>query len=231
MHRHVGRAERAAYHDLRQSAHSDGTERAYRAGWCLATYIKATYHTATISSTACQPFGMEFHDAGAGSRRRGNRLEAAGWEVVHVTWRPDNLRLPRQPRSIPPRPAPEGRRAPASAAPPSAPAISTVPEPRASYCFSDEHANDLLERPVRYSGLPSSAAWSTAFTKFLAQKYTATRGRSPAKRGHDYRCCKVWSWISATMPGRTSRSSTPTGPTNRPRLPPAGRVDKRLICR
>ncbi len=199
-----------------------------------ATYIKATYHTATISSTACQPFGMNSTMQEQALAAEETAWKRQGWEVVHVTWRPGQSASSSAASIYSAAPGPGGAAAPpASAAPPSAPAISTGPEPRASYCFSDEHKPTIyLSDPFDTAGLPSSAAWSTAFTKFLAQKYTATRERSPAKTRPRLSLCKVWSWISATMPGRTSRSSTPTGPTNRPRLPPRrGRSTKRPICR
>ena len=140
-----------------------------------ATYIKATYHTATISSTACQPFGMNSTMQEQALAAEETAWKRQGWEVVHVTWRPGQSAGSSAASIYSAAPGPGGAAAPppAPAAPPSAPATSTGPEPRASYCFSDEHKPAIyLSDPFDTAGLPSSTAWSTAFTKFLAQKYS-----------------------------------------------------------
>jgi hypothetical protein len=137
-----------------------------------ATYIKATYHTATISSTSCQPFGMNSTIQEQALTAEENAWKRQGWDVVHVTWRPGQS-ASSSTSMYSAGPAPAGAAAPPpepAAAPP--PAATTGPEPRASYCFSDDRKPTIyLSDPFDTAGLPSSAAWSTAFTKFLAQKY------------------------------------------------------------
>ena len=139
-----------------------------------ATYIKATYHTATISSTSCQPFGMNSTIQEQALAAEETAWKRQGWDVVHVTWRPGQAASSSAASIYSAAPGPGG-----AATPPPAPAAqepppaSTGPEPRASYCFSDEHKPTIyLSDPFDTAGLPSGAAWSTAFTKFLAQKYT-----------------------------------------------------------
>jgi hypothetical protein len=141
-----------------------------------ATYIKAVYHTATISSTACQPFGMNPTIQQQALTAEENAWQRQGWEVVHVAWKPGQSASSSAASIYSAAPSPGGASAaapppaPAAAAPPAAP---TGTEPRASYCFSDEHKPTIyLSDPFDTAGLPSSAAWSTAFTKFLAQKYS-----------------------------------------------------------
>jgi hypothetical protein len=136
-----------------------------------ATYIKATYHTATISSTACQPFGMNSTIQEQALAAEENAWKRQGWEVVHVTWRPGHA-ASSSTSMYSAGPAPADAAAPPPASATEAPAAPTGPEPRASYCFSDDRKPTIyLSDPFDTAGLPSSAAWSTAFAKFLAQKY------------------------------------------------------------
>lgn len=140
-----------------------------------ATYIKATHHTATISSTACQPFSMNSTLQEQALTAEENAWQRQGWEVVHVTWKPGQSASSSAASIYSAAPGPGGAAAPpaapaAAAAPSAAP---TGPEPRASYCFSDEHKPTIyLSDPFDTAGLPSATAWSAAFTKFLAQKYS-----------------------------------------------------------
>ena len=81
-------------------------------------------------------------------------------EVVKVTdYAPDRAApAPSKPADAPPPPPP--------------PAAEQGPPPRASYCYSDDKKPTVyFSDPFDTAGLPSSSAWSTAFTKFLAQKY------------------------------------------------------------
>jgi hypothetical protein len=140
-----------------------------------ATYIKASYHTATVSSTACTPLPMNAAIQQQALTAEENAWQRQGWEVVHVTWKPGQSPASSAASLYSAAPSPAGAAAPPPAPAPAAPppAASTGPEPRASYCFSDEHKPTIyLSDPFDTAGLSSSAAWSTAFTKFLAQKYS-----------------------------------------------------------
>lgn len=137
-----------------------------------ATYIKATYHTATISSTSCQPFGMNSTMQEQALAAEETAWQRQGWQVVHVTWRPGQPSSSSAASIYSAAPGPGGAATPPPAPTAEAPVTPSGPEPRASYCFSDERKPTIyLSDPFDTAGLPSSAAWSTAFTKFLAQKY------------------------------------------------------------
>ncbi|HUA00208.1 MAG TPA: hypothetical protein VMB02_07755 [Candidatus Aquilonibacter sp.] len=140
-----------------------------------AAYVKATYHTATISSTVCQPFGPNSTIQEQALAAEENAWKRQGWDVEHITWRPGQSPGASSAASLysaapGPANAAAPAPAPAAAAPPPAPA---GPETRASYCFSDDRKPTIyLSDPFDTAGLPSAGAWSTAFTKFLAQKYS-----------------------------------------------------------
>lgn len=146
------------------------------------TYIKASYHTQTISSTVCQPLGMSAAMQEQMLAAEENAWKRQGWDVVHITWKPgQSASSGTSMYSAGPAPAdlptPAAANAPAPAAAPAAaaaaPAASSGPAPRASYCFSDEKKPTIyLSDPFDTAGLPSDKAWSTAFTKFLADKYS-----------------------------------------------------------
>jgi hypothetical protein len=97
-----------------------------------------------------------------------------GWEVVHVNWRPGQAgAAPGSAASLysaSPNPSGIGEAHTPSAQPTAA---SAAGEPSASYCYSDDRKPTIyFSDAFDTAGLPSSAAWSTAFTKLLAQKYT-----------------------------------------------------------
>ena len=150
------------------------SERTALAG-AWATYIKASYHSQTISATVCQPLGMNTAMQEQALTAEENAWKRQGWDVVHVTWKPGqsassgtSMYSAAPPPADLPTPAPAA--APAAAAPAAA---STGPAPRASYCFSDEKKPTIyLSDPFDTAGLPSDKVWSTAFTKFLAEKYS-----------------------------------------------------------
>ncbi len=138
-----------------------------------ATYIKSTYHLQTISSTACQPLSMNSTMQERVLAAEETSWKNQGWEVVQVNWRPGQAGAsPSSAASLySASPSPSGIGEPH--APSAAPAATSgAGQPSASYCYSDDR------RPTIYfsdafdtAGLPSSTAWSTAFTKMLAQKY------------------------------------------------------------
>jgi hypothetical protein len=96
-----------------------------------------------------------------------------GLEVVHVNWRPGQAgAAPGSAASLysaAPNPSGIGE-PPASSA---APAVTSgAGQPSASYCYSDDRKPTIyFSDAFDTAGLPSSTAWSTAFTKMLAQKY------------------------------------------------------------
>ena len=148
-----------------------GQRMAISGAW--ATYIKSTYHLQTISSTVCQPLSMNSTMQERVLAAEETSWKNRGWEVVQVNWRPGQAgaapssaaslyaAAPNPPGIAPPH-IPSGQPAVASGA----------PEPSASYCYSDDRKPTIyFSDAFDTAGLPSSAAWSTAFTKMLAQKY------------------------------------------------------------
>jgi hypothetical protein len=138
-------------------------ERATLTGaWTI--FVKANYHLDAVTSSVCQPLGTDSAMQQRIVVAELNAWQKKGLNVVQVKWIPGQA----------PKPADS---APAAAAPPPAPsapepAANQGPQPRASYCYSDE------KKPTVYfsdafdtADLPSSSAWSAAFAKFLTQKY------------------------------------------------------------
>lgn len=145
-----------------------------------ATYIKASYHSQTISSTVCQPLGVNTAMQEQVLTAEENAWKRQGWDVVHINWKPGqsassgtSMYSAGAPPADLPTPASAAAATPPPAPAAAAPAASSGPAPRASYCFSDEKKPAIyLSDPFDTAGLPSDKAWSTAFTKFLAEKYS-----------------------------------------------------------
>lgn len=138
-----------------------------------ATYIKSTYHLQTISTAACQPLSVNSTMQERVLAAEETSWKNRGWEVVRVNWRPGQSgAAPGSAASLysaAPSPAGVGEPHAPSAQPPVA---SGAPEPSASYCYSDDRKPTIyFSDAFDTAGLPSSTAWSTAFTKMLAQKY------------------------------------------------------------
>jgi len=142
---------------------------ALRGAW--AAYIRSTYHLDTTASITCQGLSPNSSVAEQSLAAEENIWKAQGWEVVQVTWKPSQTATSASAASLyAAAPMPGGAAAPAAAAAAAAPVAGD--KPSASYCFSD------VRKPTIYfsdafdtAGIPSSAPYSTAFTKFLAQKY------------------------------------------------------------
>jgi len=147
-------------------------------------FVKTGYRLETVAAAVCQPFGTD-----PAAQQRVLAAEQSGWQragmnVVQVNWSPGQSgntapRANTNPYATaePPKDAPP---AGAQAAPPPADA---GPQPRTSYCYSDD------KKPTVYfsdafdtADLPSSKAWSTAFSKMLAEKY-AYKGTVTCKDG------------------------------------------------
>jgi hypothetical protein len=135
------------------------------------TYIKTTYHLENTSSSVCQPFTMNPTYQEQALAAEETAWKRQGWDVVHLAWKPGEAASSSSGTSMYGTvPGPAG----AAAAPsPSTPAPAPQgPEPRASYCYSDAAKPTIyFSDPFDTADLPSSTAWSTAFTKFLGQKY------------------------------------------------------------
>ncbi len=138
-----------------------------------ATYIKATYHLTTISITRCDQLGVNPTMQERILTAEETSWKNQGWEVVHVNWRPGQAGAAPTPAAslYSATPSPPGIGEPhAPSAQPAA--ASGAGEPSASYCYSDDRKPTIyFSDAFDTAGLPSSAAWSTAFTKMLAQKY------------------------------------------------------------
>jgi hypothetical protein len=138
-----------------------------------AAYVKATYHLDNTGAAHCQRFGENNAVQEQALAAQENIWRNQGWEIVHVTWRPGQTGSSASAASLySAAPGPGGVGAPAAAGTPAPPQGD---QPSASYCFSD------VRKPTIYfseafdtAGMPSSAPYSTAFTKFLAQKYKYT---------------------------------------------------------
>jgi hypothetical protein len=138
-----------------------------------ATYIKSTYHLQTISTTACQPLSMNSTMQERVLAAEETSWKNQGWEVVHVNWRPGQAgAAPGSAASLysaSPNPSGIGEAHTPSAQPTAA---TGAGEPSASYCYSDDRKPTIyFSDAFDTAGLASSAAWSTAFSKILAQKY------------------------------------------------------------
>jgi len=127
------------------------------------TFVKANYHLETVASAICNPLSADPAIQQRILAAEANAWQKNGLNVVQVNWRPG--------QAANPAPAPPAK--PADAPPPPLPpAADQGPPPRASYCYSDDKKPTVyFSDPFDTAGLPSNSAWSTAFTKFLAQKY------------------------------------------------------------
>jgi len=144
-----------------------------------ATYIKSNYHLESTTSSHCQPLSTNPAMQEQLLTSEENAWKNQGWDVVHVTWRSGQAAAPPASASsiYQAAPMPGGAEAPAPANAPAAPGAATPAStdasgPRASYCYSDDKKPTIyFSDPFDTAGLPSDKAWSSAFSKFLAQKY------------------------------------------------------------
>ncbi|HXT86250.1 MAG TPA: hypothetical protein VN745_04425 [Verrucomicrobiae bacterium] len=148
-----------------------GQRTAISGAW--ASYIKSTYHLQTISTTGCQPLSVNSTMQERVLAAEETSWKNQGWEVVRVNWRPGQAgTAPGSAASLySASPSPPGIGEPHT--PSAQPAVASgAGEPSASYCYSDDRKPTIyFSDAFDTAGLPSSAAWSTAFTKMLAQKY------------------------------------------------------------
>jgi len=165
-----------------------GQAKALNGAW--GAFVQATYHLDKLSSATCNAFSAD-----PAVQQKVIATEHSAWskngvQVVDVNWQagqparsgPDPAKNPYAAAGspaagagadAPAKDAPSKDAGPADAPPAdAAPPADLGPPPRASYCYSDD------KKPTIYfsdafdtADLPSSKAWSTAFSKFLAQKY------------------------------------------------------------
>ena len=138
------------------------------------TYVKAQYHLDTISSAICQPFSSNPAIQERVLAAEENAWGKQGMNVVHVVWRPGQAASSNSGSGTSMYGTAAGPGGAAAAPPPpSAPPEPSGPEPRASYCYSDTAKPTIyFSDPFDTAGLPSDKAWSAAFSKMLAQKYS-----------------------------------------------------------
>jgi hypothetical protein len=139
-----------------------------------ATYIKSTYHLTTLSTTNCEQFGTNPTMQERMLAAEETSWKNQGWEVVRVNWKPGQAGDTSTAASLySAAPGPPGIGEPHTpSAAPTAASGAGAAEPSASYCYSDDRKPTIyFSDAFDTAGLPSSTAWSTAFTKFLAQKY------------------------------------------------------------
>jgi hypothetical protein len=166
----------------------DMSQRATLTG-AWGAYIKANYQLETVASSLCNPLGSDPATQQRVVAAEQNAWQKKGLNVVQVNWSPGRKENsasnpntnPYATAAPPADAAPKG--APAADAQAAPPPADAGPPPRASYCYSDE------KKPTVYFSdafdtvdLPSSTAWSTAFNKFLVQKY-AYKGIVTCKNG------------------------------------------------
>ncbi|MGA8768490.1 MAG: hypothetical protein WB559_15840 [Candidatus Acidiferrales bacterium] len=150
-----------------------------------SAYVRGAYPQQNFSTTLCNPGTADPANQQRVIAAEQSAWQRAGMEVVFVNWQPGQQPGNNAPKANtnpyattePPKDAPA---AGAQAAPPPA---DPGPQPRTSYCYSDD------KKPTVYfsdafdtADLPSSKAWSTAFSKMLAEKY-AYKGTVTCKDG------------------------------------------------
>ena len=154
-----------------------------------SAYVRGAYPQQNFSTTLCNPGTADPANQQRVIATEQSAWQRAGMEVVFVNWRrgssrettrPKPTRIRTRPRSLPKTRAGRRSAADAQTAPPPA---DPGPQPRTSYCYSDD------KKPTVYfsdafdtADLPSSKAWSTAFSKMLAEKY-AYKGTVTCKDG------------------------------------------------
>jgi hypothetical protein len=154
-------------------------------------YVQSTYQLASLASSLCNPFGTD-----PATQQRVLAAEQNAWQrknmnVVQVNWTPGQKNNSAQNANTNPyattQPsadaAPKDKDAPAADAKDAPPPADPGPQPRTSYCYSDD------KKPTVYFSdafdtvdLPNPNAWVNAFAKFLAQKY-AYKGTVKCKDG------------------------------------------------
>jgi hypothetical protein len=152
-----------------------GQAKALNGAW--GAFVQATYHLDKVASATCNAFSADPAVQQKVIATEHSAWSKNGMQVVDVNWQAG------QPARSGPDPAKNlyaaAGDAPAKdAAPKDAPSADAAPPadqgppPRASYCYSDDKKTPIyFSDAFDTADLPSSKAWSTAFSKFLTQKY------------------------------------------------------------
>jgi hypothetical protein len=157
----------------------DANQRAaFSSAW--SAYVHATYPQQTISTAVCNPTSGDPAIQQRVLAAEQNAWQRANMQVVNVNWQPGQQNKPaaQNPNTNPYAAAEPPKDAGAKDGPPAdakdaAPPADAGPQPRASYCYSDE------KKPTIYfsdafdtADLPSAQAYANAFAHFLAGKYS-----------------------------------------------------------
>ncbi len=177
-----------------QMISGDTSQRAtLTAAW--GAYVKGAYQLETLASTVCNPFGTDPATQQRVLNAEQNAWQKRGMNVVQVNWTPGQksnsasnpntnpYATAAPPADAAPKDAPAANQ-PAGDAQAAPPPADAGPQPRTSYCYSDD------KKPTVYFSdafdtvdLPNPNAWVNAFAKFLTQKY-AYKGTVKCKDGH-----------------------------------------------
>jgi len=147
-----------------------------------SAYVRAAYPQENFSTTMCNPGSADPATQQRALNAEQSAWQRAGIQVVMVNWRPGQQPGNNAPKANtnpyaaaqPPPPADAPKDAPAAGggADQNAPPADAGPQPRASYCYSDD------KKPTVYfsdafdtADLPNPNAWVNAFVKMLAAKY------------------------------------------------------------
>jgi hypothetical protein len=147
-------------------------------GW--TEYVKGAYKLESLATSLCNPIGPDPSVQQRVIAAEQTQWQRKGINVVQTNWSPGRPNKSAAPNANenpyaaaePPKDA-APKDAPAADAKDAPPPADAGPQLRASYCYSDD------KKPTIYfsdafdtADLPSAKAWSSAFLKFLAQKYT-----------------------------------------------------------
>ena len=147
-----------------------------------SAYVRGAYPQENFSTTVCNPGSADPSVQQRVLSTEQSAWQRAGMQVVIVNWTPGQNQNAKQnsntnPYATAAPPAAGSKDAPAADAKDdaknAAPPADAGPQPRTSYCYSDD------KKPTIYFSdafdtvdLPSPKAWSNAFLKFLVQKYS-----------------------------------------------------------
>jgi hypothetical protein len=150
-------------------------------------FVQANY--GAVSSTTCNAMSADPAIQQRVVAAQQNAFQKKGLNAVQVNWQPGQDKKPAQNPNTNPYAAAEPPKdaapkdAPAADAKDAPPPADAGPQPRTSYCYSDE------KKPTVYfsdafdtADLPNPNAWVNAFAKMLTQKY-AYKGAVTCKDG------------------------------------------------
>jgi len=192
---YVAPGSRTATIYVSQVVPTHGQAAALNGAWGM--FVQSTYHLEKLAQATCNAFGADPAQQQRVLAAEQNAWAKNNLQVVQVNWtmgqpaRSNSRTNPYAsaappgdaPKDAPPKDAPgnnaNGNDAGGKDAPPkdagaadAAPPPDQDPRPRASYCYSDDTKPTVyFSDPFDTADLPSSKAWSSAFSKFLTQKY------------------------------------------------------------